>query len=129
MKISISFFVLAIVGLVAGCHTEDRTATDTSSVTRRTTTTTAAAPAPAQAPASAQAKSSAAPHVSYRVEVIPNTRLSATSREGDKPNEVYSSNIIAVYVTTNGVDAQTTNLNTAGTLGNSPTPASTGSSR
>lgn len=123
MKISISFFVLAIVGLVAGCHTEDRTATDTSSVTKRTTTTTAAAPAPALA------TSSAAPHVSYRVEVIPNTRLSATSREGDKPNEVYSSNIIAVYVTTNGVDAQTTNLNTAGIQGNPPTPARSGSSR
>ena len=34
----------------------------------------------------------------YAIETIPNPRLSATAREGDKPNEVYSSNIIAVYI-------------------------------
>jgi hypothetical protein len=38
------------------------------------------------------------PEVTYTVELIPNPRLSATSREGDKPGEVYSSNIVAVYV-------------------------------
>jgi hypothetical protein len=36
--------------------------------------------------------------VTYTVEMIPNPHLSATSREGDKPGEVYSSNIVAVYV-------------------------------
>ena len=36
--------------------------------------------------------------VTYTVEMIPNPRLSATSREGDKSGEVYSSNIVAVYV-------------------------------
>jgi len=36
--------------------------------------------------------------VTYTVEIIPNSRLSATSREGDKPGEVYSSNIVAVYI-------------------------------
>jgi hypothetical protein len=36
--------------------------------------------------------------VTYTVEMIPNPRLSATSREGDKPSDVYSSNIVAVYV-------------------------------
>lgn len=45
------------------------------------------------------------PNVHYRVEVIPNTRLSPTSREGDKSARVYSSNIIAVHVETNGASA------------------------
>ena len=36
--------------------------------------------------------------VTYTVESIPNSRLSATSREGDESGAVYSSNIIAVYV-------------------------------
>jgi hypothetical protein len=36
--------------------------------------------------------------VTYTVEMIPNPRLSATSREGDTPGAVYSSNIVAVYV-------------------------------
>jgi hypothetical protein len=36
--------------------------------------------------------------VTYTVEIIPNPRLSATSREGDKSGEVYSSNIVAVYI-------------------------------
>jgi hypothetical protein len=34
----------------------------------------------------------------YRIEEIPATRLSPTSREGDKSGAIYSSNIIAVYV-------------------------------
>jgi hypothetical protein len=38
------------------------------------------------------------PEVTYTVEMIPNPHLSATSREGDKSGEVYSSNIVAVYV-------------------------------
>src|SRR5947207_1607951 len=33
----------------------------------------------------------------YRVELIPNTQLTATSREGDKHPVVYSKNIAAVY--------------------------------
>jgi hypothetical protein len=37
-------------------------------------------------------------NLDYTIQEIPNTRLSATSREGDKPTGVYSSNIIAVYV-------------------------------
>ena len=37
--------------------------------------------------------------VTYTVEIIPNPpRLSATSREGDNSGEVYSSNIVAIYV-------------------------------
>jgi hypothetical protein len=50
--------------------------------------------------------------VTYTVEIIPNPRLSATSREGDKPGEVYSSNIVAVYVHNPG------GSNTAGTNAN-----------
>ena len=47
----------------------------------------------------------------YTIKVIPNPRLSATSREGDKANaEVYSSNIIAVYVhPRNGATVNSTN--------------------
>ena len=47
------------------------------------------------------------PNIHYRVEVIPNTRLSPTSREGDKHGHVYSSNIIAVHVEPNGASAAT----------------------
>ena len=46
--------------------------------------------------------------VTYTVEIIPNPHLSATSREGDKSGEVYSSNIIAVYVHHHG---ESTNSN------------------
>ena len=50
----------------------------------------------------------------YTIRVLPNPRLSATSREGDKTNEVYSSNIIAVYVQPrNGVTVDSTNLPSA----------------
>jgi len=46
----------------------------------------------------------------YTVETIPNPRLTPTSREGDKADHVYSSNIIAVYVhTNNGVTVNATN--------------------
>ena len=40
-------------------------------------------------------------NVTYTIESIPNTRLTPTSREGDRSGAVYSSNIIAVYVHTN----------------------------
>jgi len=43
----------------------------------------------------------------YRVEVIPNQRLTPTSREGDKSQRVYSSNIIAIYAETNTANAET----------------------
>jgi hypothetical protein len=38
----------------------------------------------------------------YTIEEIPATRLSPTSREGDKSGAIYSSNIIAVYVNAPG---------------------------
>lgn len=45
----------------------------------------------------------------YTVETIPSPRLTPTSREGDGTNRVYSSNIIAVFVHTNGVTVDSTN--------------------
>jgi hypothetical protein len=46
------------------------------------------------------------PHI--RVVSIPAPpQLTPTSREGDKPGPIYSSNIIAVYVDTNGVGSAT----------------------
>ena len=36
--------------------------------------------------------------VTYTIQTIPNPRLTPTSREGDNSNQVYSSNIISVYV-------------------------------
>lgn len=53
--------------------------------------------------------------VTYTVEMIPNPRLSATSREGDDSGAIYSSNIVAVYVhhrgestNSNVIDGQST---------------------
>ena len=74
--------VLFLVGV--GCHTKQPVAQN----------------APAQ-PAALATVSAAHPRI--RVESIPNPQLTATSREGDKPGAVYSRNIIAVYIDTNGV--------------------------
>ena len=128
MKISNFLVVLAIVVFSVGCHTDNRTTTDTSFVPPRTSPASATQTASASKPAQIDSTATA-PKISYRVEVIPNPRLSATSREGDKTNEVYSSNIIAVYVTSNGADAQTTNLNTSDIQGNAPDRGNAGTAR
>jgi hypothetical protein len=56
-----------------------------------------------------------APKYTVTIESIPTGRLSPTSREGDKPDAVYSSNIIAVYVNevgkTNGGITNATSIN------------------
>jgi hypothetical protein len=50
------------------------------------------------------------PAPTYTVEILPAPRpLTPTSREGDKSRVVYSSNIAAVYLNTNGVNASLTN--------------------
>ena len=49
-------------------------------------------------PSAVSAAPNREPEVTYTVEMIPNPRLSATSREGDDSGAVYSSNIVAVYV-------------------------------
>jgi hypothetical protein len=55
------------------------------------------------------------PNYTVTIESIPANHLSATSREGDKPDAVYSSNIIAVYVNevgkTNGGVTNVTSIN------------------
>jgi outer membrane lipoprotein SlyB len=43
-------------------------------------------------------KSEQGTNYTVTIESIPTNRLTPTSREGDKPGAVYSSNIIAVYV-------------------------------
>ncbi len=59
----------------------------------------------------------------YTIEVIPNPRLSATSREGDQAKEVYSSNIIAVYRhPRNGATVNSTNSTATPSPGNNPQP-------
>lgn len=50
------------------------------------------------------------PGSTYTVELIPTPRLTPTSREGDKSNVVYSSNIVAVYLDTSGASASFTNI-------------------
>ena len=43
------------------------------------------------------------------VELIPNPQLTPTSREGDRSNVVYSDNIVAVYLNSNGATDGLTN--------------------
>jgi hypothetical protein len=112
MKISNCLISLVILVAGAGCRTADtHSPVATSSISRVD-----------QAPAEQSKETSAAEPAgqivqrgavgdyTYTVAVIPNQHLSATSREGDKPAEVYSSNIIAVYVhPRNGVTVSSTN--------------------
>jgi hypothetical protein len=73
MKFSISLIGFAVLIFVTGCQSgHGRVST-------------------------ARRESPQVPQVTYTVESIPAPHLSATSREGDKPGPVYSSNIIAVY--------------------------------
>jgi len=59
----------------------------------------------------------------YTVETIPNPRLTPTSREGDKADHVYSSNIIAVYVHTNNTaTVNSTNATLIATPASNPPP-------
>jgi hypothetical protein len=54
-------------------------------------------------------KPASSPAPTYTVELLPNPQLSPTSREGDKSGVVYSSNIVAVYLNTNGTSPGLTN--------------------
>jgi hypothetical protein len=91
MKTPISLAALAALAIGAGCQS---TQTHASNNPHK--------PAPA-------------PTRTVTIESIPANRLSATSREGDQPGAVYSSNIIAVYVTevgkTNGGITNATSIN------------------
>jgi hypothetical protein len=100
MKISNCLIPLAVIVAGFGCRSADNhiaSTTDTSQETVQTAETS-------------KVLRGSTGDFDYTVEMIPNPRLSATSREGDKPGEVYSSNIIAVYVhPRNGVTISSTN--------------------
>jgi TRAP-type C4-dicarboxylate transport system substrate-binding protein len=101
MKTSNCLITLAILAAAAGCRSADTDARVTSSSTsQRVVQTTApqSEQASAAEPVGQTVQQGTVGNYIYTVEVIPNQRLSATSREGDKSTEVYSSNIIAVYV-------------------------------
>jgi hypothetical protein len=115
MKISICLIGLAIVAAGAGCRTNNNSSTSSASVSQRSVQTasreTAAAPVPEAIPGAKTVEQGSIGNADYTIQMIPNTRLSATSREGDKPTEVYSSNIIAVYVQPHkGVTVSSTNF-------------------
>lgn len=101
MKMSNCLISLAILVAGAGCQSADTHSLVTTSSTSQQNVQTAAsqsAQPSAAEPAGQTVQQGTVGNYTYTVEVIPNQRLSATSREGDKPTEVYSSNIIAVYV-------------------------------
>jgi hypothetical protein len=120
MKISNILFPPVLIAMAVGCQSHPtQTVSTTTTVTRKVTQTPVTEE---NAPASTapQTAANAAPqqiitdNAIYTIKTIPNPRLSATSREGDKTNEVYSSNIIAVYVQPrNGGTVNSTNLSTA----------------
>jgi hypothetical protein len=113
MKTSNCLITLAILAAADGCRSADTDARVTSSSTsQRVVQTTApqSEQASAAEPVGQTVQQGTVGNYIYTVEVIPNQRLSATSREGDKSTEVYSSNIIAVYVhPRNGTAADSTN--------------------
>ena len=106
---------LVLIAVAAGCKTHEGP-----SVSSRRTVSPQMTQISAQATSTSTAQQAAADGAPqqivtdkavYTIKVIPNPRLSATSREGDKANaEVYSSNIIAVYVhPRNGATVNSTN--------------------
>ena len=117
MKALNIFTPLVLIAVAAGCKTHEGPSVSS----RRTVSpqmTQISAPSQATSTSTAQqAAVDGAPQqivtdkAVYTIKVIPNPRLSATSREGDKANaEVYSSNIIAVYVhPRNGATVNSTN--------------------
>jgi len=103
-----NFFILAALMVVGfGCRSnEPREVSSTSTTTRQNAQTTEtqqnASPVIAsQKPEATTIQQFTTNNVTYTIRSIPNSRLTPTSREGDKANAVYSSNIIAVQVRTN----------------------------
>jgi hypothetical protein len=115
MKTLYLFLPLAVVALGAGCQSGGaRTFSHTSTTTQTTYTTAPQQNAPPsvvpQEPKPGNVQQFTTDEATYTVETIPNTRLTPTSREGDRANDIFSSNIIAVYVhTNNGVTVNATN--------------------
>src|SRR4051812_29216075 len=121
MKISNCLIAFVVLVAGAGCRS-DRTRVTSTSTSQRTVQTTAPQKAAPQSSSGASTvQHGTAGNLDYTIEVIPNPKLTATSREGDKPTEVYSSNIIAVYVHPhNGVTVSSTNSSTAPTQNPAP---------
>jgi hypothetical protein len=119
------------LALAAGCKSHDaRTASSTSTVVSQEVQTRVASQEVPTATAHGTVTNGAPQQIItdkaiYTIEVIPNPHLSATSREGDKTNEVYSSNIVAVYVhPRDGATVNSTNLPAAPGAENNPSPES-----
>jgi hypothetical protein len=106
MKVPCCFLLIVSLVIATGCQSNSKSASNGAHAQRisqvRITSDSAAG-------RSVVVTNPALPNVHYRVEVLPNSRLSPTSREGDRPRAIYSSNIIAVYVETNGVNTASTN--------------------
>jgi hypothetical protein len=119
MKFLNCLIVLAVLQVGAGCRSSrNSVASDSRSSQEMNRNAgsqeTTAAPVPEEIPGARTVQQGSIGNSDYTIQMIPNTRLSATSREGDKPTEVYSSNIIAVYVQPHkGVTVSSTNLPTA----------------
>ncbi len=120
MKILNVLIPPVLIAMAVGCQSHPtQTVSTTTTVTRKVTQTPATGENVSVSPAP-QTASNASPQqiitdkAIYTIETIPNPRLSATSREGDKANEVYSSNIIAIHVqprygaTVNSTNSSTT---------------------
>ncbi len=130
MKILYLLIPAAAVAIGAGCQSGQ-----TRTMTRTTTTTTQIShPIASQQnapPAVVQQESKpgnvlqfTTDKATYTIETIPSTRLTPTSREGDRADPIYSSNIIAVYVHTNNGVRVNSNATAIPAPANNPQPES-----
>lgn len=114
---------LVLTAIAAGCKSHEARAISSTGTVSRVTQIPASAPLEERTVANDAPQQIVTDKAVYTIKVLPNPRLSATSREGDKSNEVYSSNIIAVYVhPRNGVTVNSTNSSAAPSAGNNPAP-------
>jgi len=129
MKIFNTVIPVALLVVAAGCQSDH---TRTVSQSTITSPPTAQTPPPSQNAPPAIARQGPEPtsvqqvttgNATYTIETIPTPRLTPTSREGDKATQVYSSNIIAVYVhTNNSVTVSSTNATLIPAPSNNPPP-------
>ena len=131
MKIFNTVIPVALLVVAAGCQSGHTRTASQSSVKSQPTAQT---PPPPQNAPPAIAQQELKPtsiqeiktdKVTYTIETIPSPRLTPTSREGDKAGQIYSSNIIAVYVHTNdNVTVSSTNATLIPAPANNPPPQS-----
>jgi len=127
MKALNIFIPVVLIGIVAGCKSQGPQAVSSASTISPHVAEAPLPPQNATASVPQQAATNGIPQqittdkAIYTIKVLPNPRLSATSREGDRTNEVYSSNIIAVYVQPrNGITVNSTNSPVAPSTENNP---------